>query len=133
MEDPNMTTQKILSSLIVLGGLSVLASGTALADEHQAMMTASQHAGLAAKSNDIAMVHKHLHHALNCLVGEGGEGFDAAAGNPCAKAGGAIPQAGDAKMKMKLEKVAKEARMGIADGDIEKAKKAAMMVQSELK
>ena len=43
-------------------------------------------------------VQAHLHHTLNCLVGPGGDGFDAKQMNPCAQAGnGAIPDAKDAK------------------------------------
>ena len=49
------------------------------------------------------MAHKHLQHAVNCLVGPNGKGFDAAAGNPCGKAGnGAIPDSTDAAQKAKL-------------------------------
>ncbi len=36
---------------------------------------AAQHAGFAAGSSDIAGIHTHLHHAVNCLVGPEGEGF----------------------------------------------------------
>jgi hypothetical protein len=130
-----MTTQKIkiLGSLMALGGLAALASNAALADAHKAAMTAEEHAGFAAKGTDLATVHRHLHHVLNCLVGEKGNGFDAAAGNPCANAGAAIPETTDKKMMMKLEKAAKEARMGLADEDLAKAKKEAMQVQTTLK
>ena len=130
-----MTIQKIkiLGSFIALGGIAALASGAALADAHKAEMTAAEHAGFAAKATDIATVHRHLHHVLNCLVGEKGEGFDAAAGNPCANAGAAIPETADKKMMMKLEKAAKETRMGIADQDLAKAQKTAMQVQTMLK
>jgi hypothetical protein len=124
---------KILGSLMAFGGFAALMAGASLADEHKAVMTAAEHAGFAAKATDIAGVHRHLHHALNCLVGEKGEGFDAAAGNPCAKAGAAIPETTDKKMMMKLEGAAKQARMGLADQDLAKAQKAAMQVQAELK
>lgn len=129
-----MTTQKtkIFGSLIALGSLA-LASGAALADASRATSTAEQHAELATKGDDLASVHMHLHHVLNCLVGQNGAGFDAAVGNPCASAGAAIPQTTDAKMKMKLEKAAKETRMGLADQDYEAAKKAAMEVETTLK
>ena len=110
---------KILGGFMALGGIAALASGAALAD--------------APKATDIATVHRHLHHVLNCLVGEKGEGFDAAAGNPCANAGAAIPETTDKKMMMKLEGAAKEARMGLADQDLAKAQKEAMEVQTKLK
>ena len=72
-----MTIQKIkiLGSFIALGGIAALASGAALADAHKAEMTAAEHAGFAAKATDIATVHRYLHHVLNCLVGEKGEGL----------------------------------------------------------
>ena len=130
-----MTTQKtkFLGSLIALGGLAALGPGTTLAAKPKAQMTAEEHAELATKGDDLATVHRHLHHVLNCLVGEKGEGFDASAGNPCAATGAAIPQTSDAKMKMMLEKAAKTARMGIADDSYEAAKKAAMEVETDLK
>ena len=124
---------KILGGFMALGGIAALASGAALADAHKAAMTAAEHAGFAAKATDIATVHRHLHHVLNCLVGEKGEGFDAAAGNPCANAGAAIPETTDKKMMMMLEGAAKEARMGLADQDLAKAQKEAMEVQTKLK
>jgi hypothetical protein len=127
-----MAALKIMGGALALAGLASLSS-IALADGKQAVATAEQHAMLAAKGNDVAMVHRHLHHVLNCLVGEKGEGFDAAAGNPCAQSGGAIPQTSDNHMKMMLEKAATEARKGISDDDVESAKKVAMQVESELK
>ncbi len=128
-----MKTLKIVGSAVALAGVAALSSSVALADGHEAAMTAAQHAGLAAKAGDLATVHRHLHHVLNCLVGSGGEGFDASSGNPCAKDGGAIPQTADKGMMMKLEKAAGQARMGIADENVDAAKKAAMQIQDELK
>src|ERR1700687_3076084 len=40
-------------------------------------VAAQTHATLAAEGSDIAGVHMHLHHAINCLVGPGGRGYDA--------------------------------------------------------
>ena len=72
------------------------------------------------------MVHKHLHHAVNCLVGPGGTGFDAADGNPCAKAGtGAIPDSTDAAQKAKLTAIAAAAKAGVGNADLAAAQKAA--------
>jgi hypothetical protein len=106
----------------------------ALADGPQAINTAAAHAGLAAAAGGIDMVHTHLHHVLNCLVGPGGDGFDAAPGNPCANAGGgAIPQTADAGMKGKLMAAATQAKAGIANGDMAGAKKTASDIQGMLK
>ena len=106
----------------------------AVADGPQAIATAANHAGLAAAAGGIDMVHTHLHHVLNCLVGPGGDGFDAGPGNPCANAGGgAIPQTADAGMKAKLATAATQARGGIANADMAAAKKTASDVQAMLK
>jgi hypothetical protein len=42
------------------------------------------------EATDLAMATRHLGHVLNCLAGEGGEGFDGAWGHPCAGQGGGI-------------------------------------------
>lgn len=111
----------------------VLVPATAQADGPQATATAAQHAGLAAGGADLAGVRRHLHHALNCLVGPDGQGFDAAQGNPCATAGAAIAQTANADAKAKLEKVAGDLRKAIATEDVAVAKKAATDVQAALK
>ena len=115
---------------------ALLLPGSALADGHSQIVLAEQHAGLAAQSVDVALVHAHLHHALNCLVGPGGPGFDAHEMNPCANAGnGAIPDGGGLK-KLPLEAAAAEARLGIAEPDLAKAqlhavKTAQMLTKAE--
>ena len=115
-------------------GMTALLPATALADGPQAIATAANHAGLAAAAGGIDMVHTHLHHVLNCLVGPGGDGFDAAPGNPCANAGGgAIPQTTDAGMKTKLMAAATQAKAGIANADMAGAKKTASDIQAMLK
>jgi len=108
-------------------------SAAALADGPQAVSTAATHAGLAASGTDMAGVQRHLHHVLNCLVGAEGQGFDAAAGNPCAAAGGAIPQTTDAAAKDKLQKAATLLRTAVATENLDAAKKAAADVQALLK
>ena len=118
---------------LILAGVAFLPTA-ALADGPQAIATAANHAGLAAAAGGIDMVHTHLHHVVNCLVGPGGNGFDAGPGNPCANAGGgAIPQTADAAMKAKLEAAAAQARGGIANNDMAASKKVASDVQAMLK
>ena len=100
---------------------ALLLPGLALADAHSEIVLAEQHAGLAAESTDVALVRAHLHHALNCLVGPDGPGFDSHEMNPCANAGhGAIPDGGLLK-KLPLQAAAAEARAGIAEPDLVKA------------
>ncbi len=126
-----MTTLRTTGSTITLIGL-VSFSPAALADGPQAVATAAQHAGLAAAAGDIAGAHRHLHHTLNCLIGPDGEGFDAAAGNPCRDAGGAIPQTADAEMKETLEGVAMKVRDATENNDLAAVKDVAMSVQDTL-
>jgi len=106
----------------------------ALADGHSEIVNAGMHAGFAAGSADIAGVHAHLHHTLNCLVGPGGNGFDAKEMNPCANAGkGAIADTADAAKKAALESAAAKARDGIASSDLAAAQKSASDARTLLK
>ena len=120
----------------VVAAVAALTPVAAFADAHSEIVQAATHAGLAAQSTDVAMVHMHLHHTLNCLVGPDGPGFDAKEMNPCANAGaGAIPDGGIMK-KMMLEAAANEARLGIAEPDLAKAQAhaqttAKMLVKAE--
>jgi len=107
---------------------------SAFADAKSEIVNAATHADLAAQASDIAGVHSHLHHALNCLVGPNGMGFDAHELNPCANAGnGAIPDTKDAATKAKLNDAANTARAGIAASDLATAKKAATEAATALK
>ena len=95
----------------------------ALADVSAQAVVAATHAGMASKAEAIDVIHLHLHHVVNCLVGPSGKGFDAAPGNPCAKAGnGAIPE-GSAAQKTKLETALASANAGIAATDLAAAQK----------
>jgi hypothetical protein len=118
---------------VAVASLGSLVPQAASADAQQAIGIAAQHAGLAAGAANINVVHTHLHHVLNCLVGPGGEGFDAMPGNPCGMAGGAIPQENNAEMKTKLLNVAAQIRTGIGSSDMAEAKKIATDAQGELK
>lgn len=64
--------------------------------------TAITHAGFSASAEEQAMASRHLGHVLNCIVGEGGDGFNADWGHPCGGQGAGIvddlashPQAAD--------------------------------------
>jgi len=96
--------------------------------------TAATHATLAAQASAIGMVQMHLHHTLNCLVGAGGDGFDAKQINPCAGSGsGAIPDTSDAAKKKALEDAAATVRAGLATTDLATAQKAANDAAAALK
>jgi hypothetical protein len=104
------------------------------ADAGSETVTAATHAELAAGASDVNGVHSHLHHALNCLVGPGGKGFDAKEMNPCAQSGkGAIPDTADASKKASLEAAAEKTREGLAASDLKAARSAASATASMLK
>jgi hypothetical protein len=116
--------KKILIASLTGGAL--LFSTAAFADLAGELTTAQTHAGLAAKATDINMVHMHLHHALNCLVGPGGTGFDTGNANPCASAGkGILVDSSDAAQKAKLQTAVADANRGIAATDLATAQAAA--------
>ncbi len=120
--------------LCALAVSAVMIPVAVLADGPQEIATAVNHSGLASKAGDIAGVKMHLHHTVNCLVGPGGQGFDASAGNPCNGQGaGAIPDTADAATKAKLTAAAAKARDSIALNDVDAAKKAASDIQGMLK
>jgi hypothetical protein len=80
--------------------MAVVAQGTQAADMGMAdeLKTAITHAGFAEKYDSMKEVSLHLHHVVNCLVGEGDPMFDKASGNPCQGQGkGIMP---DIKAKM---------------------------------
>ena len=120
-----MRIHRSIPGVLALTGAALLAPGAVLADAAQATAVAVQHAGFAADAGDLAGAQRHLHHVLNCLVGPEGEGFDQAAGNPCAQPGGAIPQTSDAAMTEKLQKIAASVRAALGNDDVAAAKAAA--------
>ena len=126
----------MMKSAAVLTSVGVLLfAPPALAGDAGAEITnAALHAGLAAKASDIAGVHTHLHHTVNCLVGPGGTGFDAKELNPCANTGGgAIPDSANASTKKSLEAALATANSGIAATDLAAAQKDASATEATLK
>ncbi len=117
------------AAALVIAPLPVLA-----ADASGEIVTAATHAELAAQAGDLAGTQMHLHHALNCLVGPNGNGFDPKNMNPCANAGsGAIPDEADAGKKAALEKAADTVRTGLSDKDMPTAQKDALAAATALK
>jgi hypothetical protein len=115
-----------MKKILFLAGAAALLATPAFADLAGELSTAQTHAGMASTQTDIAMAHKHLQHAINCLVGPNGKGFDAAAGNPCGKAGnGAIPDSTDAAQKAKLTSIVASAESGVGNADLAASQKAA--------
>jgi len=125
---------RTLTVALAATGLSLLSLHPAVAaDAAKEIATAGAHAGMAAASADLKMVHTHLHHVLNCLEGPGGKDFDAGQANPCKDQGmGAIPDA-EASAKPQLEGAVVLAKSGLAESDLAKAKDHAAEVQAALK
>ncbi|HEX4028459.1 MAG TPA: hypothetical protein VHX18_12635 [Rhizomicrobium sp.] len=116
-----------MKKIALLAACAALTATPVLADTAAELSIAQTHAGLAAKATDLKMVQMHLHHAVNCLVGPGGAGFDPSNANPCAKAGnGAIPDSTDAAQKAKLQAAVADASQGLSATDVATAQKAAM-------
>ena len=115
-----------MKKIALLAACAALTATPVLADTAAELSIAQTHAGLAAKATDLKMVQMHLHHAVNCLVGPGGQGFDPSNANPCGKAGnGAIPDSTDAAQKTKLQAAVADASMGFSATDVAAAQKAA--------
>jgi hypothetical protein len=132
LHKPRFTTQLSLAGIVTV--LVSVLPASAQADPAQEVATGAMHAGLAAQAATIEQVHMHLHHAVNCLVGPGGQGFDAKEANPCQKLGnGAIPDATDSATKAKLTAALAKAQAGLKSDDLTTAKKAATEAQAALK
>ena len=54
------------------------------------LATAVQHASFSMDADEHDMAVRHLGHVLNCIAGEGGEGFDGSWGHPCGGQGDGI-------------------------------------------
>jgi hypothetical protein len=125
---------KPLRLSIALGAAAALAPLAACSDAASEIATAANHAGFAASAATLDGVHMHLHHAINCLVGPEGEGFDTKALNPCAKSGnGAIPDETDATRRASLETAVTEAKAGLAATDLRTAQANARKTEATLR
>jgi hypothetical protein len=121
-------------AVLFAGAASLFALPVLAADVSAEINNATMHAGLAAQATDIATVHTHLHHAVNCLVGPGGQGFDAKELNPCANNGaGAIPDSTNASTKQALQAALAKAENGLGATDVTTARQEATAVAAVLK
>ncbi|HEX3651813.1 MAG TPA: hypothetical protein VHU18_03205 [Rhizomicrobium sp.] len=129
-----MSTIRCACAASIGAAVAFIYAGAAAADASSETVTAATHAQLAVSAGDLNGVHTHLHHTLNCLVGPGGNGFDAKELNPCAQSGrGAIPDTADAAKKASLESAADKARAGLASNSVKEARADASAAASLLK
>lgn len=127
-------TSRVVAAVVGVGIALLIPSLAAAGQVSKEIATAVQHAGFAARSDNIEGVHKHLHHAINCLVGPDGRAFDAHAMNPCKGLGnGAIPDAASTTQKQALKAALKEAEAGLKDNDLLSARKSASLTAAILR
>jgi hypothetical protein len=127
------TLRKSLGLAALAAGLVSLPLAANAAGAAQEISTAADHAGYAAAAGSIDMVHAHMHHALNCLVGAGGTGYDATAIDPCKSQGkGAIPDETDATAKKTLQSIASDLEAGLKDNTLASAQKTAADAKASL-
>lgn len=120
--------------LVIAASVAFVPAAGMAADLKAEISTAGQHAGLAAAGADIATVHMHLHHTVNCIVGPNGAGFDAKELNPCQNQGaGALVDATSASTKTSLQTALSQAQAGIASTDLGTAQKDATAAAATLK
>ena len=119
---------------LVAGSVALLPTVGFAADLKAEIATAGQHAGMAAAASDIATVHMHLHHTINCIVGANGAGYDAKQMNPCQNQGaGALVDATNATTKTSLQTAVTQAQAGLASSDLSAAQKDAADAAATLK
>ncbi len=133
MKNGRLMSQWAGSALLGAGLLMLAAGPASAADAAKEVATATQHAGYAAQGKSIDMVHSHLHHVVNCLVGPKGEGFDAKQLNPCKGMGdGAIGDTSDPAKKENLQMASSAAQAGLKTTDLDAARKQAEQTQKAL-
>ena len=99
-----------------------MAAPTFAADAKGEITLAAQHASLAAQANDVAGVHMHLHHTVNCLEGPNGADFSKKDMNPCEHSGnGAIPDSTNPTTTATLQSAVGQAMKGLSATDLKTA------------
>jgi len=109
-----------MTKAILLVGVLVLFPLTAYAVDLPVELSAAQMTARSGSRNllKIEDVHQRMQSAINCLVGPNGEGFDAAAPNPCAASGnGVIPDTADPAKKAKFQEAVEKLKSGLGVAD----------------
>ena len=105
-----------MTKAVFLVGFLVLLPLTAYAVDLPVEISAAQMTARMASRNQFKIedVHQRMRSAINCLVGPKGEGFDAAAPNPCAASGnGVIPDTADTAKKAKFQEAVEKLKSGL--------------------
>lgn len=132
-------TTRLQARILLAGVAAVIVGWSGLAqaaDFEKEVSTATAHAVMAAEAATVAMVHAHMQHVVNCLVGPEGKGYDAKAANPCQALGkGAIPDVLDLEDPRlpKLRIAVAKAMEGLKNDDLAGVKKDATALVAALK
>lgn len=130
-----MTRHSLLAFAAIVSTLFFV-SAFAANDYSAEVATAEAHAKLAVKAKDLNLIHVHLKHAINCLVGPEGKEFFADTSNPCEHSGnGAIPDIGESSPEVlaKLKMAVTAAMEGVKTNKPEPAHVAARKTAALLK
>lgn len=114
---------------VLLATAILLTATAALAADLPIEISAAQITARSGSRNIFAIedIHQRMQSAINCLVGEKGDGYDAKAPNPCAVSGnGVIPDTTDAAKKARYLEVVAKLKGGIAEADRRVAMQAAL-------
>jgi hypothetical protein len=112
----------LISTVGAVVAAALMSTPSLAADAKAEITIAAQHATLAAGASDVAGVHMHLHHTLNCLEGPKGADFSTKDLNPCQNAGdGAIPDSTNPTTVSALQSAVGQARRGLAAMDLKSA------------
>ena len=109
-----MKVLRFVSALVLCSGTAAWAVDLAV-EKIATQITARSASRNVQKIED---VHQRMQSAINCLVGPEGEGFSAAAPNPCAASGnGLIPDTEDAGKKEQYRSAVAKLKTGLATSD----------------
>jgi len=105
-----------MNKLLRLAVVVMLSSTGARAVDLPVELSAAQMTARSGSRNlfKIEDIHQRMQSAINCLVGPKGDGFDAAAPNPCAASGnGVIPDTADPAKKAKFQEAVEKLKSGL--------------------
>lgn len=123
---------KFLAAAGVLAAQVLVSSPSLAGDAALQISTAATHAGMAAEAAEPAMVRTYLQHAVNCLTGPAGEGYDSTLANPCKDQGFGAMQDAPMDQIPKLRAIVRNARAGLAASDPDQTRGAASGTQAAL-
>lgn len=105
---------------LIIAGMLALSTAPVLAADLQIQITAAQMTARSGSRNVFAIedIHQRMQSAINCLVGPKGEGYNAAAPDPCTRSGnGVIPDTADAAKKAKYLEAVEKLKTGLKEED----------------